>query len=77
MSKPKKFTVEVQIAPLTGRATTKKVDVTASATVKEVLEAAGVTYAKTKLLVDGTPAGLDTKITSVSKVTVSEQIQGS
>jgi hypothetical protein len=77
MGKPKTFTVEVQITPVTGRSETKKVDVTASTTVKEVLAAAGVDPAKKKFLVDGAPADLGTKITSVSKVTVSEQPQGS
>lgn len=77
MGKAKTFEVELQIAPLSGKPRTKKVKVKASATLSEVLEAAGLDSSRKALTVDGKETTADTRITSDSKVTVSEQPQGS
>ena len=73
----KTLKITFQVAPLSGEVQTKTVKVKASATLGEVLEAAGVSATRKKLMVDDEPANLKTRITSDSRITVSEQPQGS
>lgn len=76
--KPSQFQVSVQITPVSGKATEKKVMVRASATVREVMEAAGLSKSdleKKNFSVDGKPAKLDDRVTSLSKVAAEPQVK--
>ncbi len=76
--KKKTFEVEVQIVPVSGEPTTKMVEVEASATLAEVMKAAGVSLDKKNFSIDGKPATAETRVTSESKiVAVHERPQGS
>ncbi len=73
------FDITVSITPVSGTSVEKTVTVPASATLKEVVEAAGLEgdLLKKNLYVDGKPAGLETRVTAASKVQVTERPQGS
>lgn len=68
----KTLKVNIQIAPLKGRAQNKTVTVPASATAEEVCVAAGVDPDRKDITVDGKPATLSTRVTEDSKVRVVE-----
>lgn len=72
------FTVQVQVVPVSGTATTKSVKFPKSgASLGEVLEAAGVSAKNKDLLLDGKPATLATRVAKEAKVQVSERPAGS
>lgn len=85
MSKVRMLSFEVDIVPLSGRPTTKQVEVPATSTVAEVLKAAGVEDTdKLDILVNGEPAKPDTKVSdgdilrsTERKVRATERVQGS
>ncbi len=63
MASKKMISVTVTFVPTGGKPTEKKVDVaTSGATLREVLQAAGVSPEKKDLYVDGQPATLDTHV---------------
>lgn len=76
----KTFDIEVQLTPISGRPTTKTVTVPASATLREVAEAAGVAagdVGRRNYYVDDKPATSETRVTSASRIKITERPQGS
>lgn len=77
------FEVSVEVVPASGQPEERRVTVPATATVREVAEAAGLRNLDGKnLYVDGEPACPDTRVNSASKVEarvvkVTERPQGS
>ena len=78
MSDNNRMEVTLQIAPAQGRAATRTVAVERSgATVREVLQTAGVEHDRKNLKVNGKPAGLETHVPAGATVTVAERPRGS